>query len=183
MPTSDPRDPLTDTGEQRAVSRRRGDRTVDAVDRTLIAALRRNARATYAELGREVGLSAPSVHDRVARLEAAGGITGSPAAGPPAALGLGVVALVGIIQSDVAEQDEVADQLREVPEVEDCWLVAGEEEFVVKVRVTDVDVLERTLGVLRRISGVARTRTTVVLSTKWEGRVHVLDPADGAAEG
>jgi len=152
-----------------------GSKSIDPVDRTLIAALRANARATFAELARDVGLSAPAVHDRVRRLEAAGILTGYHAAVAPAALGLGVSALVGILQSDDAEQDELAQRLAEVPEIEDCWFVAGEEAFVVKVRVPDVDSLEHTLGVLRRIPGVARTRTTVVLSTRWEGRVQVGD--------
>lgn len=146
---------------------------VDAVDRALIEALRANARATYAELGRLVGLSAPAVHDRVQRLETAGVVTGYHAAVAPSAVGLGVSALVGILQGDDAEQDDVAELLREVPEIEDCWTVAGEEAFVVKVRVPDVDSLEHTLGVLRRIPGVARTRTTVVLSTRWEARVRL----------
>jgi Lrp/AsnC family leucine-responsive transcriptional regulator len=147
------------------------DRQVDATDRRLIAALRADARATYAELGKLVGLSAPAVHDRVRRLEKAGIVTGYHAAVAPAALGLGVSALVGIHQSDGTEQDELAERLSAVPVIEDCWFVAGEEAFVVKVRVPDVDALEHTLGVLRRIPGVARTRTTVVLSTRWENRV------------
>ena len=148
---------------------------VDAVDRSLLAALRANARATYAELARAVGLSAPAVHDRVRRLEGAGVVTGYHAAVAPATLGLGVSALVGIYQRDDAEQDDVATRLADVPEIEDCWFVAGDEAFVVKVRVPDVDALEQTLAVLRRIPGVARTRTTVVLSTRWEGRVRVTD--------
>lgn len=146
---------------------------VDVTDRALIAALRANARATFAELARVVGLSAPAVHDRVRRLEAAGILTGYHAAVAPAALGLGVSALVGIQQSDGYEQDDIAERLAAVPVIEDCWFVAGEESFMVKVRVPDVDALEHTLGVLRRIPGVARTRTTVVLSTRWEGRVQL----------
>ena len=153
---------------------------VDATDRALIAALRANARATYAELARVVGLSAPAVHERVRRLESAGIVTGYHAAVAPTALGLGVSALVGIHQSDGYEQDDIAARLAEVPVIEDCWFVAGEEAFMVKVRVPDVDALEHTLGVLRRIPGVARTRTTVVLSTRWEGRVQL--PEDQAAD-
>ncbi len=149
---------------------------VDPTDRALIAALRANARATYADLARLVRLSAPAVHERVRRLEAAGILTGYHAAVAPTALGLGVSALVGIHQSDDVEQDDLAARLAEVPVIEDCWFVAGEEAFVVKVRVPDVDALEHTLGVLRRIPGVARTRTTVVLSTRWEGRVQLPEP-------
>ena len=149
----------------------RADPRLDDVDRTLTTALRSHGRASYAELSRLVGLSAPAVQDRVRRLEATGVITGYHAAVRPAAVGLGVTALVGILQSDRSEQADLVERLREVPEIEDCWLVAGEEAFFVKVRVPDVDALEHTLAVLRRVPGVARTRTTVVLSTKWEGRV------------
>lgn len=147
---------------------------MDDVDRQLVEALRENARATYAELARLVRLSAPSVHERVRRLEEHGVITGYHAAIAPLALGLGVTALVSVYLTDSGEHDEVADALRAVAEVEDCWSVAGDEAFVVKVRVPDVDALEHTLGAIRRAHGIARTRTTVVLSTRWEGRVHVL---------
>jgi Lrp/AsnC family leucine-responsive transcriptional regulator len=146
-------------------------RQVDAVDRHLIEALRRNARTTYAELARQVGLSAPAVHERVGKLEAAGVIAGYHAAVAPAALGLGVTALVGIVHGDAADADLIADGVRAMSEIEDCWFVAGEETFVVKVRVPDVAALEQTIGALNRIRGVAHTRTTVVLSTRFEGRV------------
>lgn len=143
---------------------------MDDIDRSIVAALVADARTSYAELARLVGLSAPSVHDRVRRLERAGVIRGYAADVAPGAVGLAVTALVGILQREGAEQDDVAEALAGIPEVEDCWFVAGEESFVVKVRAADVDALEHTLGVLRRTPGVARTRTTVVLSTRFEGR-------------
>jgi Lrp/AsnC family leucine-responsive transcriptional regulator len=143
---------------------------VDGLDRKIITALRLNGRATYAELGRVVGLSASSVHERVGKLEAAGVITGYHAMVDPSTVGLGVTALVGIQPTDTATDEDVADALGELDEVESCYAVAGDEAFVVKVRVSTVDELERTLGRLRRISGVGRTRTTVVLSTRFEGR-------------
>jgi Lrp/AsnC family leucine-responsive transcriptional regulator len=150
--------------------RRRGAQRLDGTDRQIVAALQHNARIPYADLARTVGLSAPSVADRVKRLEQLGVISGYHASVSPTALGLNVVALVAIEQADDGEQDAIAEALAEVPEVEDCWFVAGDESFVLKVRVADVDALEQLLGRLRRISGVARTRTTVVLSTRWEGR-------------
>ena len=143
---------------------------LDRVDHALLDALRAHGRASWAELARQVGLSAPSVQDRVKRLEERGLITGYAAVVPPAALGLGVTALVGIEQSEAADSDDVARRLRDVAAIEDCWLVAGDESFVAKVRVADVADLERTLAALQRIRGVSRTRTTVVLSTRWEGR-------------
>ncbi|PXY32035.1 Lrp/AsnC family transcriptional regulator [Prauserella muralis] len=159
---------------------------MDHLDRKIIAELRTNGRATYAELGRIVGLSPSSVHERVGKLEAAGVITGYHAVVDPRTVGLGVTALVGIQPTDTASDDEVAVALGELPEVESCYAVAGDQAFVVKVRVGTVDELEHTLGRLRRIDGVARTHTTVVLSTRFEGRPNntVLDhPEDGLSGG
>lgn len=151
---------------------------MDDIDRQLLSLLTADARSSYAELARAVGLSAPSVHDRVRRLERDKALRGYSAVVDPAALGLGVTALVGILQREGAEQDDLAEALAGITEIEDCWFVAGEEAFMVKVRVADVDALEHTLGALRRTPGVARTRTTVVLSTRFEGRrrTHVRSP-------
>jgi Lrp/AsnC family leucine-responsive transcriptional regulator len=88
-----------------------------------------------------------------------------------------VTALVGILQREGIEQDDLATSLAEIAEIEDCWSVAGDEAFVVKVRVADIDALEHTLAVLRRTPGVARTHTTVVLSTRFEGRRRMPDGA------
>lgn len=144
---------------------------MDAVDRSILDALRANARATYAELAREVGLSAPAVHERVSKLEAHNIITGYHAAVAPESLGYSMSALVGIFLSDTADEDLVADEVAGLAAVEDCWFVAGEESFVVKVRVPDVGGLEKAIRALSKIRGVARTRSTVVLSTRFEGRV------------
>lgn len=143
---------------------------MDDTDLALVRALRERGRASWADLARQVGLSAPSVQERVRRLEERGVITGFHAAVDPRSVGLGVSALVGIYSSDNAESDDVARRLREVPEVEDCWFVAGEEEFVIFVRAADTAALEHVIGKIRRLRGVARTRTTVVLSTRWEDR-------------
>ena len=148
------------------------------MDRQLIDLLRANGRASYAELARQVGLSSPAVHERVAKLEAAGVITGYRATVDPPSVGLDVTALIGVIESDSVDDTGLEEAMRAMPEIEDCWFVAGEETFVVKVRVPDVAALEQAIGALNRIRGVARTRTTVVLSTRFEGRVR---PATDAA--
>lgn len=151
---------------------------MDAIDRQLVAALRENARAPWAELGRLVGMSGPSVQERVRRLEERGVISGYRAQVSADAVGLGVSALVDLYQRDEVPTEDVADQLRGIPEVEDCWYVAGDEEFVVKVRAPDVAGLEAVISKLRGVRGIARTRTTVVLSTYWEGRGLPLPAAD-----
>ena len=140
------------------------------MDRRLIELLRANGRASYAELARQVGLSSPAVHERVAKLEAAGVITAYRAVVDPASVGLGVTALVGVIESDSVDDTGLEQAMAQLASVEDCWRVAGSEGYVLKVRVSDIAALEDTISALNRIRGVARTWTTVVLSTKWEGR-------------
>jgi Lrp/AsnC family leucine-responsive transcriptional regulator len=145
---------------------------VDDIDRILLRTLRHNARASYAELARQVGLSAPAVHDRVDKLEASGVITGYHAAIAPAILGKSVSALIGIFMTDNGDSDQIAADLAAQPAVEDCWFVAGEETFVIKASANDVAGLEALIRTLNAVEGVARTRTTVVLSTKIEDRLH-----------
>ena len=130
-----------------------GSRHMDAVDRQLIQALRENGRASYAELGRLVGLSGPSVTDRINRLEAAGVITGYRATVDAASLGLGVTALIGISLSDAADHEDVARRLKDLAEIEDCWFIAGDDSYMLKVRVGDVDGLEKTIRRLVRHQG------------------------------
>ncbi len=131
---------------------------MDAVDRQLIQALRENGRASYAELGRLVGsLSGPSVTDRINRLEAAGVITGYRATVDSASLGLGVTARIGISLSDAADHEDVARRMRDLGEIEDCWFIAGDDSFMLKVRASDVDGLEKTIRRLSGTKGVSRT--------------------------
>ena len=146
---------------------------MDDIDRRLLATLLTDARTSYADLARQVGLSAPSVQERVRKLEREGVLRGSSVDVDPKAIGLGVSALVGLQQREGMDADEIVAGLREVPEIEDCWFVAGEEAFVAKVRVADLDDLDRTLRVLRHVPGITRTRTTVVLSTCFESRRRV----------
>ena len=154
---------------------------MDDLDRKLIDALRVDGRASYAELARTVGLSSSAVHERVAKLESSGVILGYRAVVAPLAVGLGVTALVGILPGETSTDSAIVRALEAMSEVESCYGVAGDEAFVVTVRVPTVDDLHLLLGRLRGIDGVARTHTTVVLSTWFEGRSHPIDtdPADG----
>jgi Lrp/AsnC family leucine-responsive transcriptional regulator len=143
---------------------------VDHIDRSLIELLRGNARLSYAELARQVGLSAPAVHERVGKLEASGVIRGYRADVDPEAIGLGVTAIIGIVQDSGRESDEVMETLRAQPEIESCYFMAGEESFLLTARVGTIAELEHLIVRLNRIPGVTSTRTAIALSTKWEGR-------------
>jgi len=136
--------------------------------------LRGNARLSYAELARQVGLSAPAVHERVGKLEVAGVIRAYRADIEPEVIGLGVTALIGVVQASGTETDDVVSALREQAEIESCYFLAGDESFLLKVRVGTMGELEQLITRLNRIPGVASTRTTIALSTKWEGRPQPL---------
>jgi len=147
---------------------------VDSTDRQILDLLRTNARLSYAELGRQIGLSPPAVHDRVSKLESSGVILGYRTLVEPESIGLGVTALVGIVQTDSSEADDIAAELTKLPEVESCYYLAGQESFLCKVRVGTIAQLETLVGRLNRVPGVARTHSTIALSTKWENRPQPL---------
>jgi Lrp/AsnC family transcriptional regulator, leucine-responsive regulatory protein len=143
---------------------------VDAIDRRLVELLRGNARMSYAELARQVGLSAPAVHERVGKLEASGVLRGYHADVAPEALGLPVTAFIGVVGDGSGDTEDILAALRDMPEIESCYFMAGEESFLLKARVGTIAELEQLILRLNRLSGVARTRTAIALSTKWEGR-------------
>jgi Lrp/AsnC family transcriptional regulator, leucine-responsive regulatory protein len=139
------------------------------VDRALLAALARDGRASYTELAEKVGLSVSAVHQRVRRLEQRGLITGYKATLQAKALGLPLTAFVSITPIDVAQPDDAPARLAHLAAIEECHSVAGVESYILKVRVASPDALEGLLQEIRASANVT-TRTTVVLSTFYEGR-------------
>jgi Lrp/AsnC family transcriptional regulator, leucine-responsive regulatory protein len=142
---------------------------LDERDEAIVAALQRDGRATFAEIGKLVGLSPSSVHERIRKLEKTGAIRGYRADVNPEALGLYVSALVSVMPLDPKQPDDLPDRVLEFPEVEDCHSVAGDENYILKVRTRTTADLEDFLRRLREKAGV-HTRTTVVLSTPFEHR-------------
>lgn len=150
---------------------------MDAIDLRLVELLRGNARLSYAELARQVSLSAPAVHERVGKLEASGVIRGYRADVEPEAVGLGVTALIGIVQDSGGDTDDVLETIRAMPEIESCYFMAGVESFLLKARVGTIAELELLIVRLNRTAGVASTRTAIALSTKWENRPQPITPS------
>jgi Lrp/AsnC family leucine-responsive transcriptional regulator len=142
---------------------------LDDRDIDIIKALQEDARATYADIARQVGLSPSSVHDRVRKLEQAGVIKAYRAEIEPQALGLFVTALISVMPLDPKQPDDLPQRIESFPEIEDCYSVAGDENYVLKVRTRTPIDLEDLLRRLREHAGV-HTRTTVVLSVPFEGR-------------
>jgi Lrp/AsnC family leucine-responsive transcriptional regulator len=142
---------------------------LDDLDRQLLALLVDDGRRSYADLARDTGLSTSAVHQRVRRLEQRGAITGYRARLDPTTAGLPLSAFISIQPIDPAAPDDAPERLRHLSAIEACHSVAGEESYILQVRVAGPAELEQLLQDVRAAAGVS-TRTTVVLSTPWEGR-------------
>ncbi|NYI07964.1 Lrp/AsnC family transcriptional regulator [Allostreptomyces psammosilenae] len=138
--------------------------TLDPVDRRIVAALINDARATYAEIGALVGLSAPAVKRRVDRLVESGAITGFSASVEPAALGWTTEAYVELYCRGRTSPAEIARALEKHPEVLSASTVTGDADALVHLLTADVQHFEATLERINAEPFVVRTRSSVVLS-------------------
>lgn len=141
---------------------------LDELDVQLLEALQRNARSTFAELGALVGLKPPAVHDRVKRLEQRGHIRGYSAQLDSKRLGLELVAFVSCYTTPDCNYDDFTRTLSGLPEVCEVHSVAGEETFMCKVVTRSTQHLDELLARLKSMRGMARTKTTIVLTTPFD---------------
>jgi Lrp/AsnC family leucine-responsive transcriptional regulator len=162
------------TNQDKFHEKRAREQRVDSTDRRIVELLSANARLSYAELARQIGLSGPAVHERVGKLESSGVIRSYRTEVDPEAVGLGVTAFIGIVQAADSEVDDIVVAMSQIDEIESCYFLAGMESFLVRVRVPTIAELEQLIVRLNRIPGVASTRTTIALSTKWEDRPQPL---------
>ncbi|MGD0051632.1 MAG: Lrp/AsnC family transcriptional regulator [Vulcanimicrobiaceae bacterium] len=141
---------------------------LDRTDLRLLEALQRNARSTYAELGALVGLKPPAVHDRVKRLEARGFVIGYAAHLDARRVGYELTAFVSAYCAPDLDYDAFTHAAQAFPEILEIHSVAGDETYLLKVVTRSTVHLDDFLTRLKRIPGVARTRTTIVLTTPFE---------------
>ena len=151
-------------------SLRSGNATVDAVDRELLQALAGDGRLSVAALARRVGLSAPSVSERLRRLEEAGVVDGYTVRLNPAALGLGITAWLRI-RPVPGQLPRVRELIAELPDIVSCDRVTGEDCFIAKVHVHDMAALE---AIIDRFMPYAMTNTAVVQSSPVPPRLPAL---------
>jgi DNA-binding Lrp family transcriptional regulator len=137
---------------------------VDDIDRTVIGLLQEDATRTYAQLAARVNLSAAAVHERVRKLRQRGVIIRTTVEVDPVQLGRPVVAFV-LLETEGWITEAIRDVAESDVRVEDLHTVAGEANFVLKVRVQDPAELQRLLRSLFDIDGVRRSRTMMVLDT------------------
>jgi Lrp/AsnC family leucine-responsive transcriptional regulator len=124
---------------------------------------------SYTDLGKATGLSTSAVHQRVRRLEQRGVIRGYAAIVDPEAVNLPLTAFISVKPFDPSAPDDTPERLTGIEEIEACHSVAGDENYILKVRVGSPGDLEDLLARIRAAAGVS-TRTTVVLSTPYEAR-------------
>ena len=148
------------------------DGLLDAVNRRILALLVEDARMSTSELARRVGMSAPSVRERVARLERAGVIRGYRLDVDPAALGLPIAAWVRV-RPGPGQLPKIADLARRTPQVSECHRVTGEDCFLLKVHGPSIEELE---SVLDSFLMFGQTTTAVIVSTPVPPRSLVDSP-------
>ena len=139
----------------------------DVIDKQLAAALVADGRSTLKALAEITGLSVSAVQARVRRLESDGVIRGYTALLDPEAVGLPLAALISITPLDPGQPDDAPEKLSGLTEIQACHSVAGDDAYVLMVRVATPSALEALIREIRKRANVS-TRTTVVLQTFFE---------------
>jgi Lrp/AsnC family leucine-responsive transcriptional regulator len=154
---------------------------IDSVDVQILTILQSDARTSNAAIARHVGLTPSAILERIRKLQATGVIAGYEARLDPARLGLGLTAFVSVVTDEVGGNLEAGRALAAIPEVQEVHNIAGEDCYLVKVRVKDAEALGELLRhKIGPIEKVRRTRTTIVMSSPLEaGRL----PLEQALEG
>jgi DNA-binding Lrp family transcriptional regulator len=150
---------------------------MDSVDQHIVASLVADGRASYAEIGVRVSLSAPAVKRRVDRLRAAGIIRGFTAVVDPAAVGWTTEAFVELFCTGRTTPAQIAAATRRHPEVVGSYTVSGEADALVHLRAADIAHLEQALERLRAEPFVTSTRSMIVLSRLVDSPTVVSAPS------
>ena len=146
---------------------------MEQINRQILTLLAADGRMSFTELARQTGLSVSAAQQRVRRLEERGVIKGYAAVINPDDAGLPLTAFVSITPFDPASADDAPQRLEHLAAIEACHSVAGEESYLLKVRVASPAALEDLLSAIRAAASVS-TRTLVVLSTPYENRPPAL---------
>ncbi len=140
------------------------ERLLDKTGLALLRLLQENARTSFADLGKQVGLTAPAVAERVRRMEEAGIITGYHARVDPARLGLEIKAFIRV--SDCEPCERLVELVKTLPEVIECHMLTGSDSYILRVVVASIAHLD---ALIARLRPLARTmNTSIVLESPVE---------------
>jgi Lrp/AsnC family leucine-responsive transcriptional regulator len=143
---------------------------VSETDARLLGLLQADGRRSYADLGGELGMAGPSAHERVKKLETRGVIRGYRATVDPAAVGLNVLAFTWVTQAPGTIAADLTPAFGAIPEIEECHYIAGEADYILKIRARDMEHLGEVVRQVQTTTHVFSTETDVVFSTGFEGR-------------
>jgi Lrp/AsnC family leucine-responsive transcriptional regulator len=156
-----------------------GAATLDDTDRKILQLLQADGRMTHAAIGNEVGLTAPSVYERVRKLESRGIIERYGALVNPAAVGRGLTAFIRVTTADDERYESGIAALRDDPDILEAFHVAGEDCFLIKTKVAGTAELEAVLKRVRSYFSVQRSVTMIAISTvKEHASLVIADSAD-----
>ena len=142
---------------------------METIDRHILALLAEDGRMSYTDIGRSTGLSTSAAQQRVRRLEQRGVISSYRAVLDPEKLGRTLTAFIAIKPFDPAEDETVPGVVAQMPEVIDCYSVAGEASYLLKVQVETPAELDELLTRMRLTAKVS-TATTIALTTLFTDR-------------
>ena len=149
---------------------------MDALDRKALPLLMKDGRITWSDLGQALGLSAPAAAERVRKLEEHGVIKGYSAILDAEALGYSLTAFVFVTLNDQRKRAAFHAGIRKLDQIVECHHVAGDDDFLLKVRCRSTRDLDRLLVEdLKGKMGIARSRTTIVLDTAKETAAIPID--------
>jgi Lrp/AsnC family leucine-responsive transcriptional regulator len=155
--------------------------SISPTDARLLSALQVDGRRSYAELGTDLGMAGPSAHERVKKLEARGVIRGYAARVDPVSVGLSVVAFTWVTQAPGTVSSDLTPEFAAIPEIEECHYIAGEADYILKIRARDMDHLGAIVRRVQTTEHVFSTETDVVFSTGFESRPLPLVAAEGSS--
>ncbi len=142
----------------------------DDRDRQILSILQSNARTSNAEIARQIGMAASAVLERIRKLEARGAIVAYEARLDPTQLGVGLTAFAFVTALEPLSEMKAGEALCQIPEVQEVHYIAGEDCYLVKIRVADPDALGKLIRErIGSIPGMHRTRSTMVLTTLKDG--------------
>ncbi len=144
--------------------------SLSETDARLLAILQQDGRRSYADLGADLGMAGPSAHERVKKLEGRGVIRGYSADVDPAAVGLTVLAFTWVTQAPGTISTDLTPEFALIPEIEECHYIAGEADYILKIRARDMEHLGAVVRRVQTTQHVFSTETDVVFSTGFEGR-------------
>jgi Lrp/AsnC family leucine-responsive transcriptional regulator len=145
---------------------------MDHIDYRILDLLQRDARTTQVQIAEAVGLSQPSVADRIRKLDQSGAVLGYVARLDPRRMGNDIRAFIGVRVSHPRHHEGFTRRIQQIPDVLECHRVAGLDSYVLKVVSRNTETLDDLIsGTLRRLPGVTRTTTTIVLATVKETTV------------